>query len=166
MLLARILLMDDRSSMRMQGGSLAVFGGAMRSFTWHSSAILALFFVSMTGVAVKGSNVGVNLDGAWAESDESCKNAFTGKGGAWRFREPRDMFGSSYIISGRRYEGPFGVCNLVSTKPKGDKILLSLSCHNAIGYSNQVTPIQLTSSTEMIIFSADDMKISYKKCSR
>jgi len=120
----------------------------------------------MTGVAVKAAILGAHLDGAWAESDESCKNAFTVKGGAWRFREPRDMSGSSYIISGRRYEGPFGVCDLMSIKPKGNKLLLSLSCHNTIGYSDQVTPIQLTSSTEMVVFSMDDMKINYKKCGR
>jgi hypothetical protein len=137
-------------------------GGKMRSFAWAGSVVVAMCFTSMTGVVAKATN----LDGAWAESDESCKNAFTVKGGAWRFREPRDMFGSSYIISGRRYEGPFGVCNLTSIKPKGDKLLLSLSCHNSIGYSNQVTPIQQTSSTEMVVFSMDDMKISYKKCAR
>ena len=116
--------------------------------------------------AVMAANVEAQLNGAWAESDESCKNAFVVKGGKWDFREPRDMFGSSYIISGRRYEGPFGVCNLTSIKPKGDKLLLSLSYHNSIGYSDQVTPIHLTSSTEMVVFSMDDMAINYKKCGR
>jgi hypothetical protein len=138
----------------------------MRLSAGLSRAVLVLSFASMMTIAVKAANPGVHLDGAWAESDESCKNAFVVKGGTWRFREPRDMFGSSYIISGRHYEGPFGVCNLTSINPKGDKLLLALSCHNSIGYSDQVTPIQLTSSTEMVVFSMDDMKISYKKCGR
>jgi hypothetical protein len=136
----------------------------MRSFTRLSALALALGLASLTSIDVRAANSGVHLDGAWAESDESCKNAFVVKGGTWRFREPRDMFGSSYIISGRHYEGPFGVCNLRSIKPEGDKLLLSLSCHNSIGYSDQVTPIRLTSSTEMVVFSMDNMKISYKKC--
>jgi hypothetical protein len=147
-------------------GSSAVFEATMRSFTWPSTAILVLCLAPMMGVAVKAESLGPRLDGAWAESDESCKNAFTVTGGTWRFREPRDMFGSSYIITGRRYEGPFGVCDLTAIKPKGDKLLLSLSCHNTVGYSDQVTPIQLKSGNEMIIFSMDDMKINYKKCGR
>jgi hypothetical protein len=145
---------------------MSLFGGKMRSAIWVSSAALAICFTSTLGLVARAENLGVHLDGAWAESDESCKNAFTVKGGAWRFREPRDMFGSSYIISGRRYEGPFGVCELTSIRPKGDRLLLALSCHNSIGYSNQVTSIQRTSATEMIVFSMDDMKINYKKCMR
>jgi hypothetical protein len=136
----------------------------MRLFSCLSSAVCALCFATIMDTAVMAANVEAHLNGAWAESDESCKNAFIVKGGGWNFRQPRDMFGSSYIISGRRYEGPFGVCNLTSIKPKDDKLLLSLSCHNTIGYSDQVTPIQLTSSTQMVVFSMDGMSVNYKRC--
>jgi hypothetical protein len=145
---------------------MAASGERMRLFSSLSSAVCVLFFVAVANSSVTAANVEAQLNGAWAESDENCKSAFVANGGRWNFREPRDMYGSSYIISGRRYEGPFGVCNLTSIQPKGDQILLALSCHNSIGYSNQVTPIHLTSDTEMVVFSMNGMSINYKKCAR
>jgi hypothetical protein len=136
----------------------------MKKLLCLSSAISILVFLDFATVKTSAAGDGVRLNGAWAESDENCKSAFVVKRGKWEFREPRDMFGSSYIISGRRYEGPFGVCNLTSITPKGDQLLLALSCHNTIGYSNQVTPIHLMSDTQMVVFSMDGLNINYKKC--
>ena len=130
------------------------------------AALCAMAFLAGWNGAAIAANAEAQLNGAWAESDENCKSAFVAEGQRWTFRQPRDMFGSSFIVTGRRYEGPFGICDLSSITPKGDKLLLALSCHNTIGYSNQVTPIHLISNTEMTIFSMDGMSINYKKCGR
>ena len=131
-----------------------------------SALVLMTFGVAHDAVAMAGT-VEPRLNGAWAESDESCKKAFVGASGKLKFREPRDMYGSSFIVSGRRYEGPFGVCNLSSVTPKGEKLSLALSCHNSVGYSDQVTSVQLNSDTELIVFSSmDGLQITYKKCVR
>lgn len=136
----------------------------MRMHRRRTSALSALLVATFANTFAIAANAEVRLNGAWAESDEGCKKAFVSKSGVWQFRAPRDMYGSSYIISGSRYEGPFGVCNLSSITPKDGKLLLALSCHNTISYSNQVTPIRMISSIEMTVFAMDGMQMSYKKC--
>jgi hypothetical protein len=130
------------------------------------SAISALVVLNLATITASARDISARLNGAWAESDENCRNAFVMKRGRWGFREPRDMFGSSFIISGRRYEGPFGVCRLSSISGAGDRFALNLACHNSIGYSNQVTPVRIVSATMLEVTSLAGMTISYKKCAK
>jgi hypothetical protein len=111
-------------------------------------------------------DVETQLQGAWAQSDANCGAAFVSMAGKWKFREPRDMTGSGFIVSGKQYEGPFGQCLLTTMTPKDDKILLALGCHNSVGYSDQVTPIRLKSSGELELFFAglEGMSVNYQKC--
>ena len=55
------------------------------------------------------ANIEAQLDGAWAESDENCKNAFIVKGGKWDFREPRAMVGSSLQDGDTRGRSAFAI---------------------------------------------------------
>jgi hypothetical protein len=103
----------------------------LKSSLFFGFSLLALATLHNTGAVA--DDVERQLTGAWAESDANCKNTFVSTAGKWKFREPRDMFGSGFIVSGRQYEGPFGQCNLTSITPKDDKLLLALSCHNSIG---------------------------------
>jgi hypothetical protein len=104
------------------------------------------------------------LAGAWAEPG-NCSTTFTSAAGKMKFHEPRDMFGSGFIVTGNQYTGPFGECRLTSATQKGDKILLGLSCHNSISYSDQVTPIHFNSSTEVLVFSSmDGVSSTFQRC--
>jgi hypothetical protein len=123
------------------------------------SAAAAPFATLAATYSVQG-----RLTGAWAEPG-NCSTIFFFKAGKWNFHEPRDMFGSGFIVAGSQYEGPFGTCRLTSTTQKGDKILLGLSCHNSVGCSDQVTPIHFNSSTEVLVFSSmDGMSSTFQKC--
>jgi hypothetical protein len=106
------------------------------------------------------------LAGAWAEPG-NCATTFVTRAGKWKFHEPRDMYGSGFIVTGSEYEGPFGQCHLSSVTQKGDKTMLGLNCHNSVGYSDQVTPIHFNSSNEVLVFSSmDGMSSTFQKCGR
>jgi hypothetical protein len=129
--------------------------------------MIALFAAASFSCAFAGAPE-TQLTGAWAESDANCKDTFVSVGARWKFREPRDMFGSGFIVEGRQYVGPFGECRLSSVTPKGDRLLLALSCHNTVGYSDQVTPVRLKSSNELEIFLAamDGTSVTFQRCVR
>jgi hypothetical protein len=132
---------------------------------WRLATLLCLM-VTVAPFATLAATYSVQsrLTGAWAEPG-NCSTTFFLKASKWNFHEPRDMFGSGFIVTGSQYEGPFGTCRLTSTTPKGDKILLGLSCHNSVGYSDQVTPIHFNSNTEVLVFSSmDGMSSTFQKC--
>jgi hypothetical protein len=134
---------------------------------WKRGALVVASLFALTGLSSELAAAGTierQLAGAWAEPG-NCSTTFSSKSGKWIFHEPRDMFGSGFIVVGNRYDGPFGTCQLSSTTQKGDKILLALSCRNSVGYSDQVTPIHFNSSTEVLVFSAmDGLSSTFKKC--
>jgi hypothetical protein len=131
----------------------------------HSRLLLLCLVIPHTTCAVAGDIEG-QLAGAWAEVGADCKDVFVSEAGKWKFREPRDMYGTSFIVTGRQIEGPFGLCRLSSITQRDDKAFLRLSCNNSVGFSDQVTPIRLNSSTELERFfpAVEGITVKYQRC--
>ncbi len=136
---------------------------------WKWGACCGMWFLALAilqNTSAAADDIDRQIVGAWAEAGADCKDVFVAEAGELKFREPRDMYGSSFVVSGRRIVGPFGVCQLLTISRKEDKAVLNLSCHNSVGYADQSMPVRLNTNDELELFfpSLPDLSQKYQRC--
>ena len=74
----------------------------------------------------------IELSGAWATEVELCKQVFVKKGNGTVFAELSDLFGSGFIIDGKRINGKNARCTITSRKQDGDNLEIGAACASTI----------------------------------
>jgi hypothetical protein len=127
-------------------------------------AALAWIAAGSAALAAEG-----NLDGAWVEAGSNCANIFVWQDGRWAFREPKDMYGPGFIVSGRQVEQVFSHCRIASSVEKQDTFHVMLNCGDAMGsLGQQPVSFRWTSANEIERFfpNVDGMTLKYQRCPR
>lgn len=120
------------------------------------------------GVLVAGSAFALDkrLVGAWAQSKSDCSGTFERRGNALKFRQPIDLFRSSFIIEEGGISAASGYCKILSATQKGDTSILKLSCNNSVGYLEQTQSMKVLDAGKISRgFAGNDaLDLNYEKC--
>lgn len=113
-----------------------------------------------------GSAHAVDLTGAWTTGLEACDKVFETKGGRTSFRQDSDMYGSGFIIEGRRIRGPTATCNVTRTQEDKDVVHMIASCATEIMYQNMQFSVRVLGEGKLsrIFPGIEGMEMTYYRC--
>ena len=76
------------------------------------------------------------LSGAWANQPDLCNQVFVKKGDQVIFTELSDLYGSGFVVNGKRIVGKAANCTIESTRQSGDSLEVSAACATSIMTQN------------------------------
>ena len=101
----------------------------------HRNAALWGLLMSAS-LAMPGSAVAFDLDGAWAGDADNCAKVFVRKGSQVTFTDMSDVYGGGFIIEGDQITGKFARCRIKARKDDGKTINLVAACATDIMLQN------------------------------
>jgi len=115
-----------------------------------------------------GSADAADVDGAWASSLHACGDIFALEGSKASFRPNSGLYGSGFIIDGRRIRGPAANCTISRTKETGDIVHIIANCATDIMLSSVEFSLKIIddNTIERIYPGVGDMEIRYYRCAR
>jgi hypothetical protein len=135
--------------------------------------ILAMFLGASVMVLTAGSDMQAaedweaHLTGAWTLPDNKCEDIFVDQGGHWAFRQPVDMYGSSFIVEGREIRGPEATCRIIRGETREEKINLVIGCKNTVSFTQNAVQLRVKNPNEVERFYPGvEMSVAFKKCQR
>jgi hypothetical protein len=117
-------------------------------------------------VAMPGSAVAFDLNGAWASDADNCAKVFTRKGSQVTFAEMSDVYGGGFIIEGDQITGKFARCRIKARKDDGETINLVAACASDIMLQNVQFSLKEADANNVIrLFPGmEGMEIKYARC--
>jgi hypothetical protein len=117
-------------------------------------------------VLVGEAALAVDLNGLWSSDVSACDRIFEKKGSSIAFRQDADMYGSGFIIDGRRIRGSTTTCNVTTRKEVDNIIHMVAACATDIMYSNMQFSVRVLddNSVARIFPGIDGMELTYHRC--
>ena len=130
-----------------------------------TNAVAAVLLVGLS-LAVPGSAVAFDLDGAWASDADNCGKVFARKGAQVSFTDMSDVYGGGFIIEGDQITGKFARCRIKARKDDGKTINLVAACATDIMLQNvQFSLRELDANNVIRMFPGmEGMEIKYARC--
>jgi hypothetical protein len=104
---------------------------------------LAQMVAAFGGLAFTCPAYATDLTGAWATDTATCGKVFVTKGNKPSFRQDSDMYGSGFIMEGRRIRGPTASCAVTKTSDEKGVVHMIASCATDIMNSNVQFSVKL-----------------------
>jgi hypothetical protein len=117
-------------------------------------------------VLVGQAALAIDLDGLWSSDASACDRIFEKKGSAIGFRQDSDMYGSGFIIDGRRIRGSTASCNITTRKEVDNVIHMVAACATDIMYQNMQFSVKVLDDNRVsrIFPGIDGMELTYYRC--
>src|SRR5215510_12698113 len=117
-------------------------------------------------VLVGHAALAIDLNGLWSSDASACDRIFEKKGNSIAFRQDSDMFGSGFIIDGRRIRGSTTSCNITTRKEVDNVIHMVASCATDIMYSKMQFSVRVLDDNRVsrIFPGIDGMELTYYRC--
>jgi hypothetical protein len=124
-------------------------------------ALACAGFALLTGTAQA-----IDLVGLWASDTEACGKIFVTKGKQTAFRRDADMFGSGFVIEGRRIRGRMANCTVTKTTEEKDVVHMLAACATDIMLSNVQFSVKVLDDNRIVrIFPGiEGMELIYHRC--
>ena|SRR2546429_3345155 len=108
----------------------------------------------------------IDLTGLWATNADACDRVFATKGNKTSFRQDSDMYGSGFIIEGRRIRGRTANCTVTKTKEDNDVVHMLASCATDIMLSNVQFSVKVLGENKIsrIFPGIEGMELMYYRC--
>jgi hypothetical protein len=108
----------------------------------------------------------VDLTGAWVTDLDACAKVFNGAGGKATFRRDSDMFGSGFVIDGKRVRGRTVNCTINKTQEKDGITHMLASCATEIMLQNVQFSAKVEDDNKLtrIFPGIDGMSLTYYRC--
>lgn len=118
-------------------------------------------------LALPGSAIAFDLNGAWASDADNCAKVFVRKGGQVTFADMSDVYGGGFMIDGDQITGKFARCRIKAKKDSGKTINLIAACASDIMLQNvQFSLREVDANSVVRLFpDMDGMEIKYARCS-
>jgi len=131
----------------------------------YRNAVLLALFVSAS-LAISGSAIAFDLNGAWASDADNCAKVFVRKGAQVSFADMSDVYGGGFIIEGDQITGKFARCRIKAKKDDGNAINLVAACASDIMLQNvQFSLREVDANTVIRMFPGmEGMEIKYARC--
>jgi hypothetical protein len=135
---------------------------AMRVSVFLARAAIAC----VTCILFGGVALAIDLNGLWSSDASACDRIFEKKGNSIAFRQDSDMYGSGFIIDGRRIRGSTASCNITTRKEVDAVIHMVASCATDIMYSNMQFSVRVLDDNRVsrIFPGIDGMELTYHRC--
>jgi hypothetical protein len=117
-------------------------------------------------VLVGEAALAIDLNGLWSSDASACDRIFEKKGNSIGFRQDSDMFGSGFIVDGRRLRGSTTSCNITTRKEVDNVIHMIAACATDIMYSNMQFSVRVLDDNRVsrIFPGIDAMELTYYRC--
>jgi hypothetical protein len=140
----------------------AVSSRTMSRNAWLLPALVsALVFA---GVVRADDIAGIN--GLWATDARNCDKIFVKTGQGFSFAKESDLYGTGFIIEGRRVVTPAARCDIKTSKQDGDVTHLIAGCATDVMLSNMQASFKTINKDRILrIFpQVSDMEIPFERC--
>jgi|SRR5689334_918336 hypothetical protein len=129
-----------------------------------NTAVAALLLAG--SLAMSGSAVAFDLDGAWASDADNCAKVFVRKGPQVTFADMSDVYGGGFIIEGDQITGKYGRCRIKAKKDDGKTINLVAACASDIMLQNVQFSLKEADANNVIRMfpGMEGMEIKYARC--
>jgi hypothetical protein len=126
--------------------------------------VAATIAAGTVGVAVPGH--AADLTGAWVTDLQACAKVFNGAGGNAKFRPDSDMFGSGFVIDGKRVRGRTVSCTITKTQENNGITNMLASCATEIMLQNVQFSVKVEEENKItrIFPGIDGMNLTYYRC--
>jgi hypothetical protein len=133
-------------------------------YSFRNAAFSALLVGA--SIAMPGSAVAFDLNGAWASDADNCAKVFLRKGAQVSFADMSDVYGGGFIIEGDQITGKFARCRIKAKKDDGKAINLVAACASDIMLQNvQFSLREVDANTVIRMFPGmESMEIKYARC--
>jgi hypothetical protein len=133
-------------------------------YTHKNAAVWALLMSAC--LAMPGSAVAFDLNGAWASDADNCAKVFARQGSQVTFTDMSDVYGGGFIIEGGQITGKFARCRIKARKDDGKTINLVAACATDIMLQNvQFSLREVDANTVIRMFPGmGGMEINYARC--
>jgi hypothetical protein len=117
-------------------------------------------------IAMPGSAIAFDLNGAWASDADNCAKVFTRKGPQVIFSDNSDVYGGGFIIEGDQITGKFGRCRIKARKDDGNTINLIAACASDIMLQNVQFSLKEADANNVtrMFPGMEGMEIKYARC--
>jgi len=135
----------------------------MKPFVTNVASTALLLAAS---IAMPGSAVAFDLNGAWASDADNCAKVFVRKGSQVTFAEMSDVYGGGFIIEGDQITGKFARCRIKARKDDGNTINLVAACASDIMLQSvQFSLKEMDANNVIRMFPGmEGMEIRYARC--
>ena len=106
------------------------------------------------------------INGLWATDARNCDKIFSKTANGFSFSKNSDLYGSGFIIDGRRVVSPGARCEIKTTKQDGATTHLIAACATDVMLSSMQASFKTISKDKILrIFPAvSEMEIPFERC--
>ena len=106
------------------------------------------------------------VGGVWATDARFCKKIFVIKGPNVSFAKDADLYGSGFIIEGRKIKGKLATCNIKTIKQDVSTVHMVAACATDVMLSDVQLSLKIVDQNKIIRFfpSVSDMEMPYERC--
>lgn len=106
------------------------------------------------------------INGLWATDARNCDKIFVKTGQGFSFAKESDLYGTGFIIEGRRVVTPVARCDIKTTKQDGAITHLIAGCATDVMLSNMQASFKTISKDRILrIFpQVSEMEIPFERC--
>lgn len=107
-----------------------------------------------------------DLNGAWATNPDQCNKVFERKAGGVALRESSDLYGSGFVIDGKKVVGKTARCTISSRNQDESSINFLASCATEIMLDNIQFNLKIVddNTVNRIFPGIPGMAVTYSRC--
>jgi len=107
-----------------------------------------------------------DITGVWASDPALCAKIFVKRGSTVMLSKDADLYGSGFVIDGRKIRGRLANCTIKTTKEDGDVVHLLAACATDVMLSNFQLTLRVVDQNKIVrIFpGVSDMQMAYERC--
>jgi hypothetical protein len=128
--------------------------------------------LTATGIALTscllsvGAASAFNLNGAWSTNPDECAKVFERRADGIALSASSDVYGSGFVIDGKKIVGKTARCTITSTKEDGSTINFLASCATEIMFDNIQFSLKIVNDDAIsrIFPGIPEMSVTYSRC--
>jgi len=107
-----------------------------------------------------------DLNGAWATNPEQCSKVFEKKAGGVALSESSDLYGSGFVVDGKKVVGKTARCTISSRNQDESSITFLASCATEIMLDNIQFNLKIVddNTVSRIFPGIPGMAVTYSRC--
>ena len=127
---------------------------------------LAAGIALLTPMLSSGAASAFDLNGAWATNPEQCSKVFEKKAGGVALSESSDLYGSGFVVDGKKVVGKTARCTISSRNQDESSITFLASCATEIMLDNIQFNLKIVddNTVSRIFPGIPGMAVTYSRC--
>jgi hypothetical protein len=107
-----------------------------------------------------------DVSGVWASDARNCDKIFVKKGNGVFLSDDADIYGSGFVIEGRKIRGKAANCDIKTMKEDGPIVHMLATCATDIMFSNVQLSVKVVDQNRIVrLFPGmEDIQMPYERC--